>query len=495
MNRFRFFLSAIILMGATMTMTAQAAATPQGEGVSGVGAARHDGDLRSLTLQECIDIALQNNHSRPASKFAVDIAEAQHQQTLSSYWPELAVKSAYTVMDEDPNFIFPAASTGVPAMSFNLTTPLGPIPVNIPAQSISVPRQNIKLMDRSNLMTSLNAIYPVYTGGLRPALVRQAQSGLEAAKQEARRTDLQVVYDVKRVYYGALLSRKLHRIGKEALERLEITLELTEKLYKGGSGRVRKTDYLRNKAVVEGLRSAVASLKANEDLTLAALTNSMGLDWNRTINVAESEIPLHHYQADLGEVVSNAYLFNPDWARLQEALKAAEAQIDAATSGYFPRVALVGSLVNIQNSYDKGIVTPENKHAWSVGLALELPIFSGFRTREEIREARARLGKLSAEKVLFREGLALQVKHIFTLMISAKEQERAAGEAARAAEENRDLNERAYRDELVETKDVIESQLVESFMKAQHQKALYDHIETQARLDFVVGKEVNRLLN
>lgn len=98
------------------------------------------------------------------------------------------------------------------------------------------------------------------------------------------------------------------------------------------------------------------------------------------------------------------------------------------------------------------------------------------------------------KKVLLREGIALQVKYIFTTMMSAQEQQQSTLDASKAAEENRDLNERAYQDELVETKDVIEAQLVESFMKAQYQKTLYDHIETQAHLDFVVGKEVDKLL-
>lgn len=34
-----------------------------------------------LSLQECIDIALQNNRYRTASKFALETAEAQYQQT------------------------------------------------------------------------------------------------------------------------------------------------------------------------------------------------------------------------------------------------------------------------------------------------------------------------------------------------------------------------------------------------------------------------------
>ena len=434
-----------------------------------------------LSLQECMDIALQNNRYRPVSKFAIEIAEAQYRQALSSYWPQLSVRAAYSVMDEDPNFIFPSTHFKVSYMGI--------------AVSVPIPSQKFELMDRENFIASLNMTYPIYTGGLRGAIVKQAEQGLQAAKQEARRTDLQVVYDVRRMYYGAVLSRELLQIGKDALARMEVTLELTESLYKQGSGRVKKTDYLRNKTVVESLRSMVALLEANEQSVKAALVNTMGLEWDTTVEVAETSLPFVPYQADLKALVGNAYLFNPDWAKLQAGLRAAEAKIKEAKSGHYPKVGLFGNLVHIQNSYDEGIVTPQNKNFWTIGVGLEVPLFSGFRTVYEVKEALARLKKLEEQKILLREGIGLQVKHLFILMMSAQEQKKASEEAAKASEENRDLNERAYQEELVETKDLIEAQLVESIMKATYQKALFDHIESQAHLDFVIGKEIAKLIH
>jgi outer membrane protein len=451
-------------------------------------------EVRVVSLEECIDIALQNNHTRPVSRFGIEIAEAQYKQAMSSYWPQIAAKASYSIMDQDPNFIFPASNVNTPPMSFAIPTPMGPIPINLPAQSITVPEQDIKLMDKKNLVASLNLTYPLYTGGLRSALVKQAKEGMQAAREEARRTHLQVVYDVKRMYYGVVLSQELLQISRDALARMEVTLELTENLYTKGSGRVKKTDFLRNKTVVEGLRSAVAQVEANEKLAKAALTNTMGLDWDTPIEVSEPQLPFVTYGADLKELVRNAYLFNPDWARIEAGMRAAEAKIDEAKSGHFPKVALFGNLTFIENSYDKGIVTPTNKDSWTIGLGLELPLFSGFRTTYEVKEAHARLERLKEEKILLREGIALQVKHLFITMMSTQDQKKASGDAAKAAEENRDLNERAYQEELVETKDVIEAQLVESFMKAQYQKALYDHIEAQAHLDLIVGREVSKLL-
>jgi hypothetical protein len=41
-----------------------------------------------IALQQCIDIALERSQWRPLSQLEVEIARAQHQQALSSYWPQ-----------------------------------------------------------------------------------------------------------------------------------------------------------------------------------------------------------------------------------------------------------------------------------------------------------------------------------------------------------------------------------------------------------------------
>lgn len=487
----KLFLAFIFLTGATLTFVA-AGNVPDAAAediVSGAGAA-----AAPFTLQQCIDIALEKNHSRVASRYSIEIAEAQHRQALSAYWPQIGVKGTYSMMDEDPNFIFPSKSMQIPASTIIATTPLGPMPISIPASTYTIPEQNVKLMDKMNFVATLNATLPIYTGGQVSAIVRQAEQGMKAAREEARRTDLQVVYDTTRYYYGAVLARELAQIGKDALSRMEVTLELTENLYTKGSGRVKKTDYLRNKTVVEGLRSAVTALEANEQLAKAALTNTMGLGWETPVEPAPQELPFTPVKADLKELVSGAYRFNPDWARLEAGLEAAAAKIDEARSGHLPKIGLFGSVTRIENSYHSGIVTPDNRNTWAIGVGIELPLFNGLRTTNEVREAKVRLQKLKEQQLLLREGIALQVKHIFLKMMSAQQQKKSSEAAALSSEENRALNERAYQEELVETKDVIEAQLVESLMKAQYRKSLFDNLEARANLNFVVGKEVEEFM-
>ena len=184
---------------------------------------------------------------------------------------------------------------------------------------------------------------------------------MAAARQEVRRTDLQVVYDVKRFYYGAVLARRLRGIASDSLERMEVTLDLTERLYKGGSTKVKNTDYLRNKTAVEALRSTFALAKGLERLAVAALTNAIGMEWDSEIDVSETGIPFRPQGEELRKFVSGAYSFNPDWKKMEEGIKAAEAQVDEKKSGHLPRLALVGRLSHIENSYERGSPRPRTR--------------------------------------------------------------------------------------------------------------------------------------
>ena len=71
-------------------------------------------DLKTATLQECIQMAVENNHLRPASRFAVEMAEAQHRQALAGYWPQISIQGGYQRMDESSNFIFPSSNIDIP---------------------------------------------------------------------------------------------------------------------------------------------------------------------------------------------------------------------------------------------------------------------------------------------------------------------------------------------------------------------------------------------
>jgi outer membrane protein TolC len=172
-------------------------------------------------------------------------------------------------------------------------------------------------------------------------------------------------------------------------------------------------------------------------------------------------------------------------------LSAAEAGVDKAKAGHLPVVVLFGSLDRLDNSYHEGLISDQNRHSWTLGLRVQVPIFNGFRVQNEIREAQARKEKLGLERQILLEGLGLQVKNAFLEIARAIQQTKATGESLTLARENRELHERAYQEELVDTKEVIEAQLTELFIRSQHQKARYDAQIYQSQLDNLIGQTLS----
>jgi outer membrane protein TolC len=357
-----------------------------------------------------------------------------------------------------------------------------------------LPDQEVKLYDEQSWYASLQARWLLWDGGMRKGKREQALAGVDAARASLRRTDLEVIDSVTRLYYGAVMAAQVRKVGEDTLARMEATLNLTETMYKEGAGSVNKTDFLDNKVMVETLRSAVALLEKNEAAAQAALAYTIGLAWNDTVKPTDQEIPFEPSRTDLEALVSDAYAFSPDWKRLEAGIRAAEGSLREAKSGHYPRLAVTGDLHKWWNDYDKGYATDENKEGWTVAVGLELPLFRGGLTRSKVREARARLNKIEQERILLREGIGLQVRDIVLGLNAAQKRYQATLNAMTSATENRGLNTRAYQNDLVETEDVIRAQLMEAFMSVQHYKMRYDHAELRSKLSLVVGAEVNQTL-
>jgi outer membrane protein len=408
------------------------------------------------------------------------------QQALSAFWPQASFETGYTQLYEDVNFIFPQET------SQYTISGLAPVPLTT---MVTVPEKDVKVMDRDNIISRLQMVYPLCTGGLRGAMVRRAKAGVAAAKQASRRSELQVVYDVQRMYYGAVLAQRLSVIGEQALQRLQATVDLTETLYKGGSQSVTKRDYLRSKVILESARSIVSLMQSNVQLAKAALANTMGLAWDSTIEPAEKEIPYTPIQMKLDRMVAGAYRFNPDWKQLEAAIDAGEAKLSAEKSRRWPLIGLTGTLWRWDNDMDNsGLATDNNERGWSVGVGVRLPLLTGFLTSGKIRAARTQLEALKARQVLFKGGLALQIKQAFLQMDNARRVRESTQTAAETATQNRDLTERAYRMDLADADDVIESQVMDSLTQARFEESQYSYAAAQYLLSYLVGTQVERML-
>ena len=119
---FRALIWICILSAPAVTPHAAAAGAPQAVGTPQV-----------LTLEQCLEMAVQKNHRRPASQFEVAMAEAQHRQALSGYWPQVSLKADYQRLDQPIDFLFPGGAMQIPSQS--IAIPGGSTLITIPANA------------------------------------------------------------------------------------------------------------------------------------------------------------------------------------------------------------------------------------------------------------------------------------------------------------------------------------------------------------------------
>ncbi len=439
-------------------------------------------DETVLTLNQCIELTLKNNSLRNVSGFAVRAAEARVKQAKSGGYPKLDASAGYLLMDQNPNFLFPGMRIEVPPINMG-TFSVAPAP-------FTVPDQNVTLADKQTISASLELLFPLYTGGKITSYIEQAEAGLEIAKNEARENDEQIILETKKIYYSLLLATKLESIAKEAVDRFTSTLKLTEATYKNGSGKVTKSDYLKNKTVTEAIKSIWIQIAGEKNIAAAALAHAIGFDWRTKIKISETDFPPVRGTSDLETLINSAVNQNPLFSKVENGKKVFEAKIDLAKSGRLPSVAMFGSYRKLFNSYDYGMMTPENKNVWMVGVGVQLNLFDGFLTSGLIEEADANLEKLNAQKDILTKGISMKVQYLFNKLKSSTEKENASREAMNAAVEDRDLVEKAYFNDIMELKDLIQAQLTESIMKAQYEMVRYEWVVLDAELQSVLAEGI-----
>lgn len=448
-----------------------------------------------LSLENCIAIALKNHQSLKVSDASVLMAEALYQQAMSAYWPRVNLEMNAQRADQDRTFNFSgdidgrAITNGLAQSSPALAQVLG---LGL-AQPGSIPLNlKVKLFNRDIVTAAVNLTYPIYTGGKVQAIVGQAEKGVKIAEEMRRKTRLEVINDVKKYYYAALFAQQMQQLAKDTLDRFQVLSELTERLFHNGSLKVKKTDYLRTKTVTAMTASMLHEAEYATNLVHEALANAMGIEWQPEMSLTEAEATAN-MTAPLASLQEMAQKFNPDVQQLNLAIQASDDMIAEAQSGYYPMIGFQASASKFLNSYNDGLVNPDNREGWTLGVGLQWNLFDGLQTTGKVHHAEAQQKKFNSQKVLLDKGVALQIKQQFLRITSSDAQVKDSQSATKFASENRKLNVSAYQEELVETKDVIEAQIVETFAQGSLFRSQYSLALAVATLEFLVGSNIQEL--
>ena len=471
----------------------------------------------TLNLDKAIEMALDNNASNKISKLNLQIAQAQHQQALSANYPSIdailyANRDRYdTVFQQRGNFTL---SSDI-SKTFALANTIGMTDAQAQAYGFSNVTQYQTYLNsldpslfpegaisadidatakgRDTVRGELQLNYPLYTGGKISSIIEQARLNKDIKNIAIKRAKSQVVFDVKKYFYGYILTNELHSLVNSIYENMKFSRDITKEFLENGSDlKINKTDYLNIKLLTSIIQSTLSKIELNRQMLKGAIANSVGLKYDDVLKIQYNEQKILKQNRSLQQLVKKAATLNPDINTINLALKVKDAQIKESKSGMYPMVNLFGNVSHTYNSYEYGYLNEDTEDNWSIGLAIKMSIFDGFKTESDILEKRLNKRVMDEQKILLEEGVALQLKNEFLRSSMGYKQIDILKEAVDTAIENSRMNFKGYQYEMVEAKDLVTSQMMEVYVKTDYLRSIHDYLISLATIDKLVGDKVNK---
>lgn len=441
--------------------------------------------LNNLTLEQAVKLALENSPNQKVSLKTAAVAESQYQEALSARWPTVSISASVMRMDQDLTYTFPATSISVGEITTPINGALQGFGVTVP-NTITVPEQKLKIMDRDTATASLKVMLPLYTGGKITSIINQADLNRQISQIEYQRTSLQVVRDVKRYYYASMLMQNLVDIADDAASSMEVTRDFTKSLYEGGSEKINKLDYLKTEMALSYVNTLKADFQSKEESAKAALVYAMGLPTDTTVSLASKEFPSVKKNANLSALITQAKQFNPDIGVLKLAVRATEEKIKEARSAYFPQIALTGDIRHINNS----ALDSENRNSWTIGVGMEWQVFDFGKTSNRVNTAKYENEAMQARNVMVDHGVAAQIKNLFINLEAANKQVDLNEKSVDFSKQNENLTERAYQIGASKAEDMIQANILNALARGNLLRAQHDASYAVTELEYFLGSEM-----
>lgn len=319
----------------------------------------------------------------------------------------------------------------------------------------------------------------IYDFGRTTGLVDAARSNRKAAEKALDVTRQELSLRVKSAFYLLLASEKQVIAVKETVRSREEVFRQAQEFFVQGIRA--KVDVARAEANLYAARTALVRAENDKEIVRVELANAMGiatLEDRSPVEPTTVAAPLPERARALQDAVKSR-------AELQQlaALKsAADANLKSARGSYLPILSGTASAGYADRDF------PPSGNVWNVGINLTVPLFSGFSSVEQIREATANIHAIEARQANLRLQIGKEVETAWLGVSEAAARMASTAKEVAAAHESRTLAEGRYQEGVGSIIEVTDAQSQALEARTASIQAMYDYYTAMARLDHAVGK-------
>ena len=397
-------------------------------------------DEAGLSLETCLQIAMDNHPSLRKSKATTRISLSQLEQTkASNRW------------------------------KVNLT---GRTNINGDYDALD---------DRTHDGTiGINATKTLYDTGVNRLTREMNAEDISSSQEAERNTQVTVASGVKKAYYDLVLKLLNREVEREKLANLEEHLKTARGIYEvGNSSYVEVT-----KAEADYANARVSLLKAENDILVSqeALKTAMGVsDYDNSRLMVSTVLILPEAAGDIDGLLSIAMRDRTDYSRILHSIRKSELEVKASARDNSPTIT--GTL---GTDYTKReAVSPTTDY--NAALSITIPVADGGLTKAKTASSLAGLEQNQAEEQSLRQTIARDLRSAALSLSSAIDRAKSSEVSVKYAEENLQLAQGRYEVGVgspLEVSDAVSTLATSRYTLYQ---ALYDAQIARTELDEAMG--------
>ncbi len=440
-----------------------------------------------ITLDQALQIALSENVSVKVADKEIERTGFAKKGTYASLFPQIDISGAYqrTIKKQVMYMDFDMSSIGGGMPGGDGETGEGSS--DTPSAGGMDTSGGLEVGRWNTWSAGLTAAMPVINAQLWKS-IRISGLDVELAVEKARASRLDMVTQVKQAYFSTLLAKEAFTVYKEVYENAVKNYEETQKKY--NVQKASELDLTRAKTTVANAVPNVYNAESSVILSLWQLKAILGVDLDANIDVAGVlEDHSEHMFYDIHQHDSVSLENNTTMKQLAIQAEQLAQTVKMQKYAYIPTLAA-------QFSFSMNAMTNDfnfSQYRWTpysyVGVSLSIPIFSGGKRLNDVRQAKNRYSQVQLQTMDTERNLKIAIRQSLNTMETNMKSYYAAKEAVSTAQKGYDIAERSYqvgRSTLIELND---AQLALTQAKLSESQAIYNFIIAKSQLEQTLGND------
>ena len=449
-----------------------------------------------ISLEQALKIALSENIAVKVADKEIERTKYAKKGTYASLFPQIdatgsyqrTIKKQVMYMDFDMSS-FGGGSTAGSGSTGSGTAGTGEGSGTGSGSTASSSKNNGGLeVGRWNTWSAgVSASMPVVNAQLWKS-IKISGMDVELAVEKARASRLDMVSQVKNAYYAVLFSKEAFNVYKEVYENAMTNYAETEKKY--NVQKATDLDMARAKTNVANAIPNVYNAESSIILALWQLKAVMGIDLEMNIDVEGAIEDYSEYMtSDVTKADSISLDRNSTMKQLEIQANELAQSIKAQQYAYIPTLALAFN-------YSYNAMTNDfnfKEYRWTpysyVGVSLSIPIFSGGKRLNQVRQARNSYEQMRLQMTSTERNLKISIRQSLNTMETNVKSYDAAKDAVASAEKAYSIAEKSYEVGRATLTDLNDAQLALTQARLAESQAVYNFIVAKTQLEQTLGQD------